>query len=138
MAVGAQEHAHLVLGFHQVRLVDGPGDHANAVATAVGLEVGLDGDQDEVVLGFSEDASQCLGDAHDLVRIAFDGDGLAERVLGFEEARADVVADEGYGRVAAHFLVGDAAAVIHLHVVDGENVVGDAIDLDALDGISLE
>ena len=57
---------------------------------------------------------------------------------GFEEARADVVADEGHGRVAAHLFVGDAAAGIHLHVVDGGNVVGDAIDLDALHRIALE
>ena len=131
VAVGAQQHAHFVLRLGQVRLVDGLGDQADAVAAAVGLEVALDRDHDEVVLRVAEDAAQRLGHADHFVRAAFDRDGLADGVAALEEARADIVADEDHRRVAAHLFVGDAAAGIDLHVVDGRDVVGDALDVDA-------
>ena len=59
---------------------------------------------------------------------------LPMRVDALEKARADVVADEGHGGVAADFFVGDAAAAIHLNVVDHGDGVGDALDADGLLG----
>ncbi len=137
MAVGAQQHARFVLRFHQVLLVDGFGDQADSVVRAVGLEVALDGNHHEVVLRVAEHAAQRLGDADHFVRIAFNLDGLADRVAVREEARANIVADEGHRRVAADLFVGDAAAGIHLNIVDGGNVVGDAFDIHAFRGVAL-
>ena len=57
VAVGAQQHAHLVLRLHQVVVIDGDADIVHAVAGALGLEVGLDRDHHEVVLRLAEDAS---------------------------------------------------------------------------------
>ena len=138
VAVGAQQHAHFVLGLVQMRLSTRFGDDADAVAAAVRLEVALDGDHHEVVLRVAEDAAQRLRHADHFVGNALHLDGLADRVAPFEEALAQVVADEDHRRVTAHFFVGDGAADVHLDIVDGRDVVGDALHVHAENAVALE
>ena len=137
VAVGAEQHAHFVLGLGEMLLAAGLGDHADAVAAAVGLEVAFDRDHDEVVLRVAEDAAQRFGRADHFVGAAFDLDELADGVAAFEEARAHIVAEEDDGGVAADLFVGDAAADVDLDVVDGRDVFGDALDIDAEGGVAL-
>ena len=137
MAVRPQQHARLVLRLDQMRLVHGFGHQPDAVATPIGLEVAINGDHDEIVLRVSEDAAQGLGGAYHFIRPALHLDGLADRVLIAEEPRADIAADEDHRGVMLHFLVSDGAAGVHLHIVDGGNVVGDAIQLDGLHAVPL-
>ena len=78
-----------------------------------------------------EHAAQLLGDADHFVGRAFDLDRFADRIDAGEEAVSQIVADEGHGGVAAGLFPGDAAAGFHLDVVDGGDVFGDALDVDA-------
>ncbi len=137
MAVGTEQHTHFVLRLHEMRLVDGLGEQADAGVAAVGLEIALDRDHHEVILRIAKHAAQRLGDADHLVRHAFHRDGLAYGIGSREKARADVVADEHYRRVAANLLVGDGAAAIDLNVVDLRNAVGDPLNVDSLLGFAL-
>ena len=129
MAVGAQQDAHFIFGFHQMRLVDGLSEQPDPVVASVGFEVAVDGDHDEVVLGVAEYATQRLGHAHNLIRGALNGDGLSHGVDAREKARANVVTNEGYGRVAADFLISNAAAGVQLDIVNGRNGFGDALNI---------
>ncbi len=65
-------------------------------ARAVGFEVALNRDHDEVILRVAEHASQRLGDSHHFVGISLHRDCLADGVHTGKEAIAQVVADEGY------------------------------------------
>ena len=138
MAIGSQQHADLVLGLRQMRLVDCLGDHPDPVPAPVGLEIALDRDHDEVVLGIAEDAPQCLGDAHYFIGNALDGDRLADGVFALEKARSDVIADERHRCVAAHLLIGDPPPHVHLDIVDRRDVVGDALQVDILHRVPFE
>src|SRR5450759_1822636 len=85
VAVGAEQHAHLVCGRGQLLLRARLGDNADAVAVAVRLEVALDRDHREIVERVSEDAAQGFGSAHHFVGLAFDLDELGRGVAALEE-----------------------------------------------------
>ena len=134
--VGAHQHAGFILGFHQVLLVERLGHHGNAAAAAVGLEVAFDRNHDEVVLRVAENAAQRLGHPHHFVRVALDGDDLPQRVLALEEFRTHIVAQEYHRPVPPHLLAGDGASGIHLHVIDGRNIIRDPAQLHILHGLA--
>ena len=131
VAVGTQQHAHLVFGLGQLLLRARFGDDADAVAIAVRFEVALDGDHREIVQRVAKDAAQGFGRAHHFVRVAFDLDELADGVAPFKEAGAQIVAQEDHRGMAANFFVGNAAADIDLHIVDGGDILRDALHVYA-------
>src|ERR1017187_5588416 len=138
MPVTAQQHAHLVFGLGQFLLRARLDEHADAVVAAVRLEVALDRNHHEIVLRISEDAAQRFGRAHYFIRDAFDLDELADRVAPFEKARAQIVAQEYDRGMAGDLLIGDSAPDIHLHVINGRDIFGDTLDIDAQDAVALE
>ena len=72
MAVGAQQHARFVLRLRQVIVIERGGAVIHAVVRAPDLEIGLDRNDDEVVLRIAEYGALGLGHADHFERQAFE------------------------------------------------------------------
>ncbi len=136
--VGAEKHTHLVFRLGQLLLLARLGNDADSVSATVRFEVALDRDHHEIVQRVAEHAAQRLGSAHHFVGIAFDLDDFADRIAPLEEAIAHIVAQKDNGSVTANLFVGDAAAGVDLYVIDGGDIVRDALHIHAQDAIALE
>src|SRR6185503_14129786 len=110
-------------------LVSGFGDQLDTVTGAIRLEITVDGDHDKAVLRVSEHAPQRLSHTHHFIWIAFDLDGLADRIDSFEETRPQIVPDKGYSGVTPHFLGDDGSSHRDTDVVNHRDVIANAFDL---------
>src|SRR5262249_23161579 len=106
MAVRPQQHPHFLLRLKQMAVIDRGARVGHAIARSPDLEVGLNRDDDEVVLRLAEHRSLRLADTDHLERNALDLDRLADRAGSGKELVLQIAADESYIHVARIFGLG--------------------------------
>src|SRR5258708_4939630 len=105
-------------------------DQVHAFVRAVGLEVALDGNHNEIVLRFAENAAKRPRGTDYLIWISFDLDCFANGIDPLKEAVSKIIAHECDHRVAADFFSCNRASRVNAYAADARDVIGDALDVN--------
>src|SRR6185437_13297822 len=120
-------------GGERALAVFGFGLNGEAAVAAAHLEIGAQGDDDEVVLVLAEDAADLLEGSDDGELLGIGANGVAQRVFGGEELACDAGADQADVSGVLILDVGEVAAEFDGAGVDATHGGGEAVDAGVIE-----
>src|ERR1039457_5169656 len=103
-------------------VVQGGGGEAHPVARAPYLEIGIDGNDQEIVLRLAEYRALRFGHADDFKLHAFRRNGLSDRSGPHKKLVLEIVPDERYVHVAIVLRLREKPSLFRLDVVDHTDI----------------
>src|ERR1019366_9512361 len=128
--VGTQQHARFFLRLRQMIVIQRRRGEAHSAARSPYLEIGVDWNDQEIVLRLAEDRALRFGHADDFKHHAFRRDGLSDGTRSRKKLVLEIVPDERHVPVAIILDLREKTSLFRLDIVDHRDIGRRALQAD--------